>query len=106
MRRITYGSETFVVDDRVGDDLMERARTVAATRDPEVVEIPVIHPDGSIRLAAMLIGPSTPVLSVDAPDLDAVARRRPVAALGRVSPINPAVVYDDSHTYFDLGFDS
>jgi hypothetical protein len=102
MKRILYGSETFVVDDRVGEDLMEHALSIAESRDPEVVRVDVVQEDGSTRQASMLIGPSTPVVTVDAPDLE--RRARPVA-MARVRSIDPAVVYDDTSTYFDLGFD-
>ncbi len=104
MKRITYGTETFVVDDRVGEDLMRHARTVAASRDPEVVQVPILQPDGSTRQASMLIGPSTPVLAVDAPDLEPTRSR--VTAMARVRSIDPTLVYDDSSTYFDIGFDA
>jgi hypothetical protein len=104
MKRITYGTETFVVDDRAGEDLMKHARDIAASRDPEVVQIAVIQPDGSTRQASMLIGPNTPVLAIDAPDLEPARRR--VSTMARVRSIDPAVVYDDSSTYFDIGFDA
>lgn len=104
MKRIVYGTETFVVDDRAGQDLMEHALAIAESRDPEVVSVEVIQADGSTRQASMLIGPATPMVSVDAPDLE--RRARPVAAMARVRSIDPAVVYDDSSTYFDLGFDA
>lgn len=106
MKRITYGTETFVVDDRAGEEVIERAKAVAATRDPEVVEVVILQPDGTTRKAAMLIGPSTPVLAVEAPDLDVRSPHRSSTRIARVSPIDPNAVYDDSSTYFDLGFDS
>ena len=104
MKRIVYGTETFVVDDRVGEDLMEHALAIAESHDPEVVRVDVVQADGSVREASMLIGPSTPMVSVDAPDLE--SRARPIAAMARVRSIDPAVVYDDTITYFDLGFDA
>lgn len=104
MKRIVYGTETFVVDDRAGEQLMEHALAIAESHDPEVVSIDVVQADGSRRKAAMVIGPSTPVCAVDAPDLE--NRSRPVAAMARVRSIDPAVVYDDSSTYFDLGFET
>lgn len=104
MKRIVYGTETFVVDDRAGEDLMEHALAIAESRDPEVVRVDVVQADGSTREASMLIGPSTPVVAVDAPDLE--RRVRPAAAMARVRSIDPAVVYDDSSTYFDLGFEA
>ncbi|RWZ59532.1 hypothetical protein ELQ92_11915 [Labedella populi] len=104
MKRITYGTETFIVSDRAGEELLKHARDIAASHEPEVVRIPVIQQDGSTRQAAMLIGPNTPVLAIDAPDLEpAVAR---VSTMARVRSIDPAVVYDDSSTYFDIGFDA
>jgi hypothetical protein len=106
MKRITYGTETFIVDDRAGADLMEHARAVASSRDPEVVEIPILQRDGSVRQAHMLIGPSTPVLAVDAPDLEPGQQGRPVAVMSRLRPVEEGEVYDETSTYFDLGFDS
>jgi hypothetical protein len=104
MKRITYGTETFIVDDRVGDDLMQRARAVAASRDPEVVQVAILQGDGSTRQASMLIGPSTPVLAIDAPDLEPSRPR--LTAMARVRSIDPSIAYDDSSTYFDIGFDA
>jgi hypothetical protein len=104
MKRIVYGSETFVVDDRAGQHFMEHALAIAESNDPAVVDVQVVQADGSTRRASMLIGPSTPVAAVDAPDLERPTR--PVASMARVRSIDPALVYDDSSTYFDLGFDA
>ena len=104
MKRIVYGTETYVVNDRASADLMEHALAIAESHDPELVTVDVLQDDGSTRVASMIIGPSTPVVSVDAPDLE--RRYRPVTAMARVRSIDPNVVYDDAETYFDLGFDS
>ncbi|RUR03497.1 hypothetical protein [Labedella endophytica] len=102
MKRIVYGNETFVVDDRSGAALMQQALAIAESRDPELVRIDVVQADGSTREASLIIGPWTPVSAVDAPDLER-SDSRPMA---RIRSIDPDAVYDDAHTYFDLGFDS
>lgn len=105
MKRIVYGNETFVVDDRAGAALMQHALAIAESRDPALVRIDVVQADGTTREASLVIGPSTPVVAVDAPDLERSDRsERPVMA--RIRSIDPDAVYDDAHTYFDLGFDS
>lgn len=104
MKRIVYGSETFVVDDRAGAAFMEHALAIAESCDPELVRIDVVQADGSTREASMVIGPSTPVVAVDAPDLE--RQTRPVATMAPVRSITPDASYDDANTYFDLGFDT
>lgn len=106
MKRVMYGTQTLVLEDRSAEELLGQALAIAESQDPELVRVDVVQADGSTREAALLIGPATPVLAIDAPDLSPERRQRPVAAMARVRSIDRTVVYDDSHTYFDLGFDA
>ncbi|HEV7743280.1 MAG TPA: hypothetical protein VGO65_12770 [Pseudolysinimonas sp.] len=87
MKRILYGGGSFQTDDAVADALMDYANVLAVIDSADVVRLPGLDEDGTVRQIQMLIGPSSQILAMatDAESVemgadDAVAELRGRAA--------------------------
>jgi hypothetical protein len=89
MKYLSYLGETVLTTDGVGEAIVAYARALVADKSADVVEIPVVL-DEEESTASLLLGPSSPLMLVEAQDHEkvlkdetAIARMRAkMAALG------------------------
>jgi hypothetical protein len=67
MKYLSYLGETVLTTDGVGDAVIEYARALVADKSADVVDIPVVVDDEEMT-ASLLIGPSSPLMVVEAID--------------------------------------
>lgn len=66
MKRLSYSDEFLVTDDEVAELVLEYAAALARTADADVVHIPVVDRNGDATTAALLLGPSSEIVAVQA----------------------------------------
>ncbi|WP_066515083.1 hypothetical protein [Curtobacterium ammoniigenes] len=67
MKFVTYAGVDLLAGDLAADAVMKYALALALRRLSDVVRLPIIDFDGSTTIAAVLLGPSIPLLSREAP---------------------------------------
>ena len=63
MKRIFYASGSFLTSDAIADALLSYADALAHSYASDVVDFPIVLPNGSIGTASTLIGPASQVAS-------------------------------------------
>lgn len=67
MKYLSYLGETVLTTDGVGNAVIEYARALVADKSADVVDIPIVVNDEETT-ASLLIGPSSPLIVVEADD--------------------------------------
>ena len=70
MKRIYYASGSVVTGDRTAAAVVSYARALAAREDSDMIEIPIILPNGENGHAQVLLGPASQLMCVDEPAVD------------------------------------
>lgn len=101
MKRLSYSDEFLVTDDEVAELVLEYAATLARTANADVVHIPVVDRNGNATTAALLLGPSSEIVAVQAApeevvlDTEVVLRTLHERITAHTAPSKTAVV--DEH---------
>ncbi|MDR5698962.1 hypothetical protein [Agromyces aerolatus] len=82
MKRILYASGGFLTDDEVADALMQYASVLAIVNSADVVTLPGVDDEGTVREIQLVVGPASQILAMgsDAAPAD-LASRETVADL-------------------------
>lgn len=67
MKRIFYSSGSIVTGDRTADSVLNYAKALAEREASDMIDIPILGPDGVLGRAQLLIGPSSELMSVTEP---------------------------------------
>jgi hypothetical protein len=110
MERIHYAGDELVTGSEIAEALMEYAAVLAQQGTAASIDIPVVHPDGTVGTASLLLGPASQLVRepIEEPgnevtDASLVQRlRRLTAALAPKWPVagrtestpEPTVDYD------------
>lgn len=72
MQRIWYANASFLVPDPVAVAVMDYASVLALVDSADVIQVPWVDQDGSVRALRLLIGPASQILAMetDEPDVD------------------------------------
>ena len=110
MQRIHYAGDELVTGSEIAEALMEYAAVLAQQRTAASIDIPVVHADGSIGTASLLLGPASQLVSEpveevpgrEVTDHSLVQRlRRLTAALAPKWPVARAETTPESETTVD-----
>jgi hypothetical protein len=63
MERIHYAGDELVTGSEIAEALMEYAAVLAQQRTAASIDIPVVHADGSIGTASLLLGPASQLVT-------------------------------------------
>ena len=82
MKRLRYGAQSWLVDDDAADAVMERAASLAKSKDAEIVTLNVLNEDKRPQVVGFLLGPAT-MMTVEniEPPSETPDNRTAVAAL-------------------------
>lgn len=64
MKRVNYGGESFLTSDDTADALVDLTAALGRAQHAQVVELPIVGADGVIRLARMVLGPASQVVTI------------------------------------------
>ena len=68
MKRIMYAGGVFSTDDAVADALMQYASALAIVNSADVIDLPGVDEQGTVREFTLTIGPASQILSVASDD--------------------------------------
>jgi hypothetical protein len=77
MKTIHFGKSTILTSDDVADAVIEYAAALCNGNCADVVRVPSVAQDGTASITAMLLGPASQIVIVDA-DVDELEKEHPV----------------------------